>query len=108
MTKRQARQQRRADWQESIARRLVIRFNDGETFTAYPTIEARDRALADATAAGIHAVIVGENPMEAFAASLNPPAGALADALPFTLTPPPAAPEPDGTEQPDLFTEPKA
>jgi hypothetical protein len=39
-----------------------------------------------------------------FAAALNPPAGALADALPFSLTPPSASKRPRA-RQIDLFTE---
>lgn len=46
-----------------------------------------------------------ENPIAEFAAAVNPPAGALADALPFTLTPPPVAPAAPSETQPDLFTE---
>ena len=43
-----------------------------------------------------------ENRIRDFAAALNPPAGALADALPFSLTSEPTALEPTAT-QPDLF-----
>lgn len=50
-----------------------------------------------------------ENPIAEFAAALNPPGGALADSLPFSLTPPKAAPADSGPipAQADLFTEPE-
>lgn len=43
------------------------------------------------------------NPIADFAAALNPEGGALADALPFTLTAEPAPARPE--KQPDLFSE---
>jgi hypothetical protein len=46
-----------------------------------------------------------QNPIAEFAGALNPPAGALADALPFSLTAEAARPTAPADEQPGLFSE---
>ncbi|MGB2713263.1 MAG: hypothetical protein WBC51_03730 [Vicinamibacterales bacterium] len=45
------------------------------------------------------------NPIAEFAGALNPPTGALADSLPFSLTAEAAKPTAGAEEQPGLFSE---
>lgn len=56
-TKAEAKAQK-AEWAKALVEGRVVRFNDGLTLKAYPTIEARDLALAAFAAAGMDAEIV--------------------------------------------------
>jgi hypothetical protein len=65
-TPKQAARERRAAWQQAVEEARVLRFGeDGLRFIAYPTIAARDAALAEAAAAGLAAAIVKAAPAPA-------------------------------------------
>ena len=68
-----------------------------------PEMQRHEHQVSEAARATVTEQDEIENPIHDFAAALNPAGGALADALPFALTPEPAALEPTET-QPDLFS----
>lgn len=76
------------------------------TLTSPPCCDAMreyEHQVSEAARANVTEHDEIENPIRDFAAALNPPAGALADALPFSLTSEPAPLETTET-QPDLFS----
>jgi hypothetical protein len=53
-TPRAKTKRQNAEWRKALAEGRVLKFNNGLQFTAYPTVEYRERAYGEAINAGFN------------------------------------------------------